>query len=400
MKAVVYKGPRDVAVENIAEPRIEMTNDAIVRITSSGICGSDLHMYEGRTDIGPGLVFGHEPMGIVEDTGSGVQSIKKGDRVVVTFNVACGFCFNCIRGFTSACLTMNDQMAGAAFGYANMGPYKGGQAEFLRVPNADFNCVKLPGESGDEFEDDFVLLSDVFPTAYHATDLAGVMTGSTVAIFGDGPIGLGAAMCSLLRGAAEVYVVGQVPNRLAKAQKLGAIPIDANKGDPVDQIFEFRSSNKLITASMRPGEDKLMGVMCGIDAVGYQAYDWEHGDVEQPRRIMDDLIRVVNSTGQIGSIGFYPPYDPGGVDEDAKQGKLSMWFGKLWTKGITLGSGQAPIRKNAEMLKHVIISGRAKPSFIVSQRMSLEDAPKAYASFDKREKGFTKVILKPIKAYI
>jgi glutathione-independent formaldehyde dehydrogenase len=145
-----------------------MPGDAIIRITTAAICGSDLHMYEERSNAEPGTVFGHENQGVVEEIGKGVVSIKKGDRVVLPFNISCGFCFNCSRGFTAACLTANPKAPTAGYGYAGMGPYRGGQAEMLRVPFADFNCFKLPGEPGDQFEDDFVLLADIFPTGWHA----------------------------------------------------------------------------------------------------------------------------------------------------------------------------------------------------------------------------------------
>jgi glutathione-independent formaldehyde dehydrogenase len=149
-------------------------------------------MYEGRTSAEPGIVFGHENMGVIAEVGNAVHSIKKGDRVVLLFNVGCGTCYNCVRGYTSACLVANPEGVGAGYGYAGMGPTRGGQAELLRIPFADFKCLKLPGRPGDEFEDDFVLLADIFPTSYHATELAGVTPGDTVAIFGAGPAGLGA----------------------------------------------------------------------------------------------------------------------------------------------------------------------------------------------------------------
>src|SRR5918992_2665433 len=176
MRAVVYRKPYEVTVEEVPDPRIEQPNDVIVRITSSCICGSDLHMYEGRTAAEPGIVFGHENLGIIEEVGSGVTGLEQGDRVVMPFNVACGFCKNCLAGSTGFCLTVNPSgFAGGAYGYVAMGPYRGGQAEYLRVPYADFNCLKLP--SGREHETDFILLADIFPTGYHGCDLALVSPG-------------------------------------------------------------------------------------------------------------------------------------------------------------------------------------------------------------------------------
>ena len=175
MKAVVYKEPFRVAVEKVADPKIEHPNDVIVKITSTAICGSDLHMYEGRTAADPGIVFGHENLGIVEETGKGVNCIRKGDRVVMPFNVACGFCKNCEKGYTGFCLTVNEGFAGGAYGYVAMGPYRGGQAEYLRVPYADFNLLKFPDKAqAMEKIHDLTMLSDILPTGFHGAVTAGV----------------------------------------------------------------------------------------------------------------------------------------------------------------------------------------------------------------------------------
>src|SRR5258706_144325 len=208
MKAVVYEEPYRVAVEDVADARIEQPNDALVRVTTAAICGSDLHMYEGRTAAEAGMVFGHENMGIVEQVGAGVVSVKPGDRVSLPFNVACGFCANCLRGETGYCLTVNPGFGGGAYGYVAMGPYRGGQAEYLRVPFADFNCLKLP--PGQEHEDDFVLLAHIFPTGYHGCELAGGTVGDSVPVYGAGPIGLRAPYSALLAGASKVFVVDRV----------------------------------------------------------------------------------------------------------------------------------------------------------------------------------------------
>src|SRR5690349_15706170 len=156
MKAVVYKEPRRVAIEIVSDPKLESETDAIIRISTAGICGSDLHMYEGRTTAKGDVVFGHENMGVIEKVGSAVKMLAPGNRVVIPFNASCGFCFNCVRGFTQACLTTNPEGVSGGYGYVGMGPYCGGQAELLRVPFADFNCLKLPGKPGDELEDDFL----------------------------------------------------------------------------------------------------------------------------------------------------------------------------------------------------------------------------------------------------
>lgn len=399
MRAVVLKENREVRVEEVEDPRIENPTDAIIRITSTGICGSDLHMYEGRTTAGPGQVMGHENMGVVEQVGPGVVNIRKGDRVVLPFNIACGSCFNCARGETHSCLVANPEQPHAAYGYAGMGPYPGGQAEFLRVPFADFNCLKLPGQPGDELEDDFLLLSDVFPTGYHGTELARVTPGSTVAVFGAGPVGLLAGYSALLRGAAEVYVVDSVPERLAQVKKMGAVPIDFTKGNPVEQIRELRRRNPLITGAMRPGEEKMLGVMCGIDAVGYQARDIRRSDAlagpEHPTQVLEQLVELVNPTGSLGIVGVYMSPDPGAADEAAKQGQFRLPWGKVFDKALHIGTGQCPVKRYNLFLRDLIIAGRARPSFIVSHRLPLEEAATAYRKFDERRDGYTKVILKP-----
>ncbi|MFB3764514.1 MAG: glutathione-independent formaldehyde dehydrogenase [Methanotrichaceae archaeon] len=394
MKAVVYKGARKVAVEEVDDPKIEHPRDAIVRMTSSAICGSDLHMYEGRTTAKPGKIFGHEPIGVVEKVGDSVVSIKEGDRVVMTFNIACGYCFNCVRGFTSACLTANAKQPGGAFGYANLGPYAGAQAEYLRVPFADFNCIKLPGTPGDKWEDDFVLLADIFPTALFANELAMVMPGVDVAVFGAGPVGLLSAYSAILKGAGQVYVVDYIPERLKKAEQIGAIPIDFTKGDPVDQIKTIKASNPANMGKLLPGEEKLSGVMCGIDAVGYQARDRKDPRTENPTQVIDDLVRLVNATGHLGIIGVYMAEDPGAATEDAKQGRFMMPWGKIWHNGLSIGTGQTPVKRHAIMLRELVIAEKVKPSFIVSHRIPIEDTPDAYKQFDERYDGYTKVVIK------
>ena len=383
MKAVVYKGPFQVAVEDVPDPRLQHPNDVILRITSSCICGSDLHMYEGRTAAEAGIVFGHENMGVVQEAGDAVRTLKVGDRVVMPFNVACGFCKNCQRGFTGFCTTVNPGFAGGAYGYVAMGPWVGGQAEYLQVPFADFNCLPLP--AGDEFEADFAMLADIFPTGYHGAALADVSPGESVAVFGAGPVGLMAAYSCVIRGAAEVYSIDHVKERLDKAEQIGAIPINYDEADSVQQIKERRHGD---------GVDKA------IDAVGYQATSPGSSAAggeqdEVPNIVLNQLIDVVNPTGALGIPGLYVPSDPGGVDESAKRGALSINFGRLFEKGLRLATGQCNVKRYNAYLRDMIIAGKAKPSFVVSHQVPLADAPDAYEKFDKRVEGYTKVILNP-----
>lgn len=377
MKAVVYKEPFKVAVEEVDNPRIQHPNDVVVRITSSAICGSDLHMYEGRTAAPPGIVFGHENMGIVEECGDGVTTIKRGDRVVMPFNVACGFCKNCVAGYTGFCLTVNPGFAGGAYGYVAMGPFMGGQAEYVRVPYADFNCLPLP--AGTEHETDFILLADIFPTGYHGCELAEVKPGESVVVYGAGPVGLMAAYSALIRGASRVFSVDRVPERLAKAEQIGAIPIDFTKGNPADQIKEQTGGE---------GTDK------GVDAVGYQAQA-HTGEGEEPAVVLNSIIETVRPTGMLGVPGLYVPSDPGGVSEEAKKGMLLVSVGKFFEKGLRMGTGQANVKRYNRQLRDMIIAGRATPSFVVSHELPLGQAPGAYEKFDKRVEGYTKVVLHP-----
>jgi glutathione-independent formaldehyde dehydrogenase len=335
-------------------------------------------MYEGRTSVDPGTVLGHENMGIVEAVGDAVDRIKTGDRVSVPFNIACGTCRNCTSGWTSFCLRTNptDGMDGAAYGYANMGPYPGGQAEYLRVPYADFNLLELP--AGDEHERDFTMLSDVFPTGWHGAELAEVGAGHSVAVFGGGPVGLMAAHSALLKGASQVFVVDQHADRLTLAEQAGATAIDFSKGDPVEQIMDATDGR---------------GVDRGVEAVGYQAHDSD-GD-EHPELVLDNLVAVVRSTGAIGVVGVYMPEDPKAASEPAKHGRVGWDYGTFFTKGLRMGTGQAPVKRYNRQLRDLIITGRATPGWIVSHELSLDEAPDAYRRFDAREDGWTKVLLHP-----
>ncbi|GAA2374262.1 glutathione-independent formaldehyde dehydrogenase [Dactylosporangium salmoneum] len=378
MKAVVYQGPRDVTVANVPDPKIKAPTDAIVRITTTNICGSDLHMYEGRSTVERGKVLGHENMGIVEEVGSGVSRVKPGDRVSVPFNIACGTCRNCVEGWTSFCLRTNpiDGVDGAAYGYADMGPYDGGQAELLRVPYADFNLLELP--PGDAHEHDFTMLSDIFPTGWHGTELAGMRPGDRVAVFGAGPVGLMAAHSAMIRGASEVFVVDKERDRLDLAGKIGATPVDFSKGDPVEQILDVTDGR---------------GADCGVEAVGYQAHD--PSGQEHPELVLDNLVRSVRSTGGIGVVGVYVPQDPGAATDAAKHGRVAFDYGTFFSKGQQMGTGQCPVMRYNRHLRDLIITGRASPSFLVSHELPLDQAPDGYRHFDDRDAGWTKVLLHP-----
>jgi len=301
---------------------------------------------------------------------------------VLPFNIACGFCKNCERGFTNYCLTMQPEpkLAGAAYGFADMGPYQGGQAEYLRVPYGDFNCLRL-GEDAVEKELDYVMVADIFPTGWHATEMAGVYPGDSVVIYGAGPVGLMAAYSAIIKGAGKVMVVDRQSDRLKLAEQIGAIPVNDSEVDPVEFVKD---------QTMGFGADR------GCECVGYQAHD--PGGNEQPNLTLNRLVDSVRFVGGIGVVGVFLPQDPGGPDKLAQQGQIAFDYGNYWFKGQTMGSGQCPVKKYNRALRDLIAGGKASPSFIVSHELPLDQAPDGYRNFDSREDGWTKVVLHPANA--
>ena len=321
MKAVVYDGPRQVSVKDVPDARIERPTDVLVRITSANICGSDLHMYEGRTDFEPGRWFGHENLGQVIEVGDGVDKVQVGDLVVLPFNIACGHCKNCERQLTNYCLTAQPEpdMAGAAYGFADMGPYGGGQAELLRVPWGDFNCLRL-GEDAEQRQTDYVMLADIFPTGYHATEMAGVRPGDQTVIYGAGPVGLMAALSATIRGASKVMVVDRQPDRLRLAESIGAIAIDDSKVDPVQAVLD---------------ETIGLGADNGCECVGYQAH--EPDGQEQANLTMNRLVASVRFTGRIGTVGVFVPQDPGAQRRAGEAGQARLRLRPVLVQGPAHG---------------------------------------------------------------
>jgi glutathione-independent formaldehyde dehydrogenase len=391
MKAVVYEDVRDVGVHEVEDAQIEEPTDVIVRITSSAICGTDLHMFDGRTGAQAGLVLGHEPLGIVEQVGSGVRTVSRGDRVVIPTHLYCGVCFNCARGYSAACLRVRPGGFGAAYGYAGMGTYRGAHAALLRVPFADANCIPLPGEPGDEHEDDFVLLADAFVTGWHATELARVEAGAgSVAVFGAGAVGLLAAYSALLKGAGEVYVVDGVTARLEVATDLGATPVDFRDGDPVAQIREMRRARGLPL-----GETGMDGVEHGIDAVGFQARDREDPATENPTQVIDDLARLINPTGHLGIAGVYAEHDLDPQPKGNADGRLTVPWATLFGKGVSVGFGRTHDRRYTARLRDLVVAGRARPGRVVTHHGTLDQASSLMDAFDRRENGVVKAVLHP-----
>lgn len=378
MKALVYHGPRQVSVDEVPDARIEKPTDVLVKITSTNICGSDLHMYEGRTDFDQGRIFGHENLGEVIEVGGGVDKIRVGDMVSVPFNVSCGHCNNCERGLTNYCLTANEPgIAGGAYGFADMGGWAGGQAEYLRVPWGDFQCLRLPEDAKGK-QNDYTMLSDILPTGWHAVEMAGLTPGETIVIYGGGPVGLMAALSATVKGAAKVMVVDRHPDRLKLAEQIGAIPIDDSTGSPVDQVMEQTGGR---------GADR------GAECVGYQAHDPQGN--EDNALTLNNLVASVKFTGGIGTVGVFIPQDPGAPDELAQQGKARFDFGDFWFKGQQMGCGQAPVKRYNRHLRNLIAEDKITPSWIVSHNLTLDQAPEAYQHFDARDEGWTKVVLNP-----
>jgi glutathione-independent formaldehyde dehydrogenase len=390
MRAVVYQGTRDVGVQTVDDAVLEDPEDVLLEVTSSAICGTDLHMYDGRIGAEPGLVLGHEPLGVVRAVGEDVHLVRPGQRVVVPTHLFCGVCYNCARGYSAACLRVRPGGFGAAYGYAGMGPYRGAQADLLRVPFADANCIPLPGEPGDEWEDDFLMLADAFVTGWHATELGQVTPTSTVTVFGAGAVGLLAAHSALIKGAAEVYVVDHVAARLDKAGELGATPVDFSLGDPVEQIQELRRAHGLPL-----GEEPMTGVDVGIDAVGFQARDRSDPGRENPLQVVSDLARLVNPTGRVGIAGVYAEKDLDPAPEGHADGQLTVPWATFFSKGVTVGFGRTHDRRYTAHLRDLILRHRARPGFVVTHHGPLAEAPAFYRAFDQRADGIVKAVLTP-----
>ncbi|WGW11192.1 formaldehyde dehydrogenase, glutathione-independent [Saxibacter everestensis] len=395
-RAVAYKGPGEVDVIDIDYPTFELKDGpgvnpanvgrevrhgAILKTVSTNICGSDQHMVRGRTTAPKDLVLGHEITGEVVETGPDVEFIKVGDIVSVPFNIACGRCRNCKEQKTGICLNVNPDRPGSAYGYVDMGGWVGGQADYVLVPYADWNLLKFPDrDQALEKILDLTMLSDIFPTGFHGAKTAGVGVGSTVYIAGAGPVGLAAAASAQLLGAAVVIVGDLNESRLAQARSFGCETIDVSKGDPASQI------------------EQLLGVPevdCGVDAVGFEAHGYgEDAAAEAPATVLNSLMGLTAAGGALGIPGLYVTGDPGGVDEAAKVGSLSLRFGLGWAKSHAFTTGQCPVMKYNRQLMMAILHDKVQIAKAVNaQPISLEDAPRGYAEFDAG--AATKYVLNP-----
>lgn len=375
-RGLAYIKPGVVEVQNIAFPKLALGDrkchhGVILKIVSTNICGSDQHMVRGRTTAPEGLILGHEITGQVLEKGRDVEFLEVGDLVSVPFNIACGRCRNCKEQQTGICLSVNGDRPGAAYGYVDMGGWIGGQSEYVMVPYADFNLLKFPDpDQALEKIRDLTLLSDILPTGYHGAVTAGVKPGAVVYVAGAGPVGLACAAACHLLGAAVVIVGDLIPERLAQARSFGCETVDLRKDATLgEQIAEIVG---------------IPEVDCTVDCVGFEARG--HGQshsVEQPATVLNAAMEVTRAGGGIGIPGLYVTGDPGGVDENAKIGNLSIRIGLGWAKSHHFATGQCPVMKYNRNLMQAILYDKIKIADAVNvQVISLNDGPKGYMDFD------------------
>lgn len=387
MRALTYHGSHDVRVDSVPDPVMEDQEDILLRVTATAICGSDLHLYRGKVPgMEQGDILGHEFMGIVEEVGPGVTNLRPGDRVVVPFVIACGDCFFCERDLFASCETTNTgpgtavnkktMRSGAGlFGFTHLnGGYPGGQAEFVRVPMGNTGPLKIP----DALTDAQVLfLSDILPTGYQAVINAEVGPGSTVAIFGAGPVGLMAAACARMLGAERIFMVDHHPYRLKfAAEQYGVLPINFDsQDDPAQAIIEATH---------------FRGVDASIDAVGFEAKGSTVETVMTNLKIEGSsgaVLRQAIAATRRGGIVSVP-----GVYAGFIHGFL---FGDAFDKGLTFRMGQTHVQKHMPELLELIGNGKLQPDVIISHQLSLEQAVQGYEMFDLKQDDCRKVVLTP-----
>ncbi len=385
MKAAVFHKPGDIRYETVNDPTIEEGGDVILKVTSTAICGSDLHIYNGFIPQGSAIVPGHEFMGIVEEVGPAVKNLKKGDRVVVPFPIACGQCFFCTHGASPHCENSNhehygpdggllDQKGGALFGYTDLyGGYSGGQAEYVRVPYADVSPRIVPDNMTDE---QVLFLTDIFPTGWSAIDWAQLKGGETVAIFGSGPVGLMAQKAAWLNGAGRVIAIDPVEYRLAKAKTANKVEtLNPAKVDVVEAIRQMTGGR---------GAD-----VC-VDAVGMEAnrsfldkvkatINFEKGTIN----VLELCLRAVRRGGTVSIVGVYgTPFD-------------NFPLGRMFDKGITIKQGQAQVLNYVDHLLDLVKQEKVVLDDIISHRLPLSEISKGYEIFKNKEEDCVKVVLTP-----
>ncbi len=388
MKAVQWYGKHDVRVEEVPDPQIIDGRDAIIKVTSTAICGSDLHLYNNFIPtMESGDILGHEFMGEVVELGSEVKNLKIGDRVIVPFTISCGECFFCKSELWAACDRSNPKpetseklygyRSGGLFGYSHMmGGFSGGQAEFVRVPFADVGPFKVPGSLDDE---KVLFLTDIYPTGYMAAENCGIKEGDKVAVWGCGPVGQFAIKSALLLGAETVFAIDHYPDRLSMAAGSGAVTINFDKEDVYEKL-------KDLTGGIGPDA-------C-LDAVGLEAhgtsidaiYDYVKTSIYMGTDRPHALRQAIHCCRKGGTVSIPGVY--GGLLDKFN-------FGAAFGKGLTMKMGQTHVKKYLPKLLGYIEEGRIDPSFVISHRLKLEDAPLAYDKFNTEKDEWRKVILKP-----
>ncbi|UQA56473.1 zinc-dependent alcohol dehydrogenase [Polyangium aurulentum] len=401
MKAVVFHGIGDIRLDDVKEPKIKEPTDAIVRLTASAICGTDLHFVRGTmTGMKPGTILGHEGVGIVEEIGKDVRNFKKGDRVVIPSTIACGVCSYCRAGYQSQCDKANPsgKQAGSAFfgGPAESGAFDGLQAELARIPFANAGLVKLPERVTD---DQAILVSDIFPTAYFGAELAEITPGDTVAVFGCGPVGLFAIVSAKLLGAGRIFAVDTIASRLEMARALGAEVIDYNAEHPIETIHRLTDG---------------IGVDRAIDAVGVDANRAHEGpakpDRAERKQDEEEVKQIAPKTNQDGD-NWHPGDAPSqaltwAVQALAKAGTLSIVgvyppqvktfpIGMAMMRNLSVRMGICPHRRYIPKLIDLVASGVVDPTAILTNREPMVSVIDAYKAFDRRMPGWVKVELKP-----
>lgn len=402
MNAVVFHGVGDIRLEKVPEPQLQSSTDAIVRITASAICGTDLHMVRGALPgMKPGTILGHEAVGIVQEVGRDVRNFKAGDRVVIPSTIACGYCSYCRAGYYAQCdhTNPNGPSAGTCFfgGPSQTGPIHGLQAEYARVPFASAGLVKLPNDIDD---DRAIMLSDILPTGYFGADIAGITPGDTVAVFGCGPVGQFTIAGAALMQAGRILAVDCIPSRLDMAREQGAEVINFNEEDPLDTIGQLTGG---------------IGVDRAIDAVGVDSLSASQGPAAKEARNMSqqsgqDMQQITSDTNPQGD-NWHPGNAPSqaitwAVKALAKAGTLSVIgvyphtdrffpLGTAMNKNLSVQMGNCNHRRYIPHLIEIVRSGRVDPIKVLTQVEPLSGVLDAYKAFDSRQPGWIKVALKP-----
>ncbi len=391
MKAVVYHGVGDIRVDDVPEPELQDPTDAIVRITRSAICGTDLHFVRGTmAGTSEGRILGHEAVGIVEQLGQDVRNLEIGDRVVVPSTIACGTCSYCRAGYFAQCDTANPNATTTAFfgGPDAAGGFDGLQAEKARIPYANVGLVKLPDEVSD---DQAILLSDIYPTGWFGAKLAEVSTGDVVAVFGCGIVGLFAILSAFQQGAGRVIAVDQIPDRLAAARKLGAETVDFSAEDPVETITRLTGgigADRVIDAVGVDAEPASPDEATPeeVDAVAPEQNPGPDGEFtpgQAPTQAAKWAVQAVAKAGTIGIIGVYSP-------------EVTTYpIGEAMNKNLTIKMGNCNHRKYIPELIEMVRSGSVDPTELITEHEPMSDAIAAYEAFDARRPGWLKVELTP-----